>query len=65
VSKALAPWLIPLAMVVAIAATTISWWIGGIAVAAAIGYAIHLRLEYLKEHPPEPELRRRNFWDFR
>jgi hypothetical protein len=63
--KALAPWVVPLALMIGIAAVAISYWFLAIPVVLIAGAGVPLRLRYLKEHPPEAELRRRNFWDLR
>jgi hypothetical protein len=68
----LTPWLLPLAMVAAIGiaealgsvglgGSTVVWLILFLAGAGAL---IRLRLQYLKKHPPDPELTHRPFWRF-
>jgi len=53
-------------LVVAVIAIAISTWVGiAVALLVILGGVPYLRLVYLKEHPPDPELRHRNFWDVR
>jgi hypothetical protein len=41
-------------------------WLGVLVfLVVALGVLPYLRLQHLKAHPPNPELRRRNFWDLR
>lgn len=62
----LLPWLLPLAIVAGLIGITVSVWLGVLIVLVLlIGVLPYLRLQHLKQHPPDPELRRRNFWDFR
>jgi hypothetical protein len=62
----LAPWLIPLALVVGIIAVAVSVSLGVVLLVVLLLLVVpYLRLQYLKQHPPNPELRHRNFWDFR
>lgn len=61
----LLPWLLPLTIVVALVAAAISFWLLTALVAAMLLGLGYLRLQSLNRDPPNPELRRRNFWDFR
>jgi len=62
----LAPWLIPLAMLIGVASAAIALWLCAVVLLVCAGVILpYLRLQYLKDHPPDPELRRRNFWDLR
>ena len=61
----LLPWLIPLGMVAGLIAIAVSVWFGVLMYFVLLFGAGYLRLQYLKQHPPDPELRHRNFWDFR
>lgn len=64
--KWLIPWLLPLLMVIAVLALALSVALGlailGILLCGVLPY---LRYRSLKRDPPEPELRRKNFWDLR
>jgi hypothetical protein len=60
------PWLPPLGLVIGVIALSISVGLGVVVlVVVALGLLPYLRLQHLKEHPPDPELRRRNFWQGR
>ena len=62
----LLPWLFPLMLIVGLAAVAISAVLGLVVLGVLLlGVVPYLRLQYLKQHPPNPELRRRNFWDLR
>jgi hypothetical protein len=62
----LGPWLLPLIVIVGVIAVAVSFWLGlAVLLVLAFGVIPYLRLQYLKRHPPDPELHHRNFWDFR
>ncbi|HEY2436936.1 MAG TPA: hypothetical protein VGH93_07125 [Solirubrobacteraceae bacterium] len=66
IPRSLAPWLLPLLLVAGVIAIAVSFWLGLLVLVALLfGVIPYLRLQYLKQHPPDPELRRRTFWDFR
>ena len=66
VPKWLVPWLVPVGVVFGVIAVAVSIWLGALLLLALVlGVIPYLRAQYLKQHPPDPELRRRNFWDFR
>jgi hypothetical protein len=55
-----------LGLVVVVIAIAISVWLGiAVVLLLLLGGVPYLRLQYLKQHPPDRELRHRNFWDFR
>ena len=64
----LLPWVIPLAVAVAVGLAAISITFTAIAlgmvVAIAVAVFAGMRLQYLKRHPPEPELVHKPFWKF-
>ena len=62
----LAPWLVPAGVVFGAIAVAVSIWLGALSfLVLMFGVMPYLRGQYLKQHSPDPELRRRNFWDFR
>jgi formate hydrogenlyase subunit 4 len=61
----LGPWLVPLALLASVVAVAISKWLGiAVVVICASTLLPYLRLQHLKRHPPDPELRSRKFWEF-
>jgi hypothetical protein len=66
IPKWLLPWLFPIIVIVGLVAVSISVLLGMLVLFALFwGLVLYVRAQNLKEHPPNPELRRRNFWDFR
>jgi hypothetical protein len=65
IPKWLLPWLFPIIVIVGLVAVSISVLLGVLVLVALFWGLAYVRAQYLKEHPPNPELRRRNFWDFR
>lgn len=66
IPRSVAPWFLPLLLVAGAIAIAVSFWLGLLVMVALLfGVIPYLRLQYLKQRPTAPELRRRNFWDFR
>jgi hypothetical protein len=66
IPKWLLPWLFPIIVIVGLVAVSISVLLGLLVLFALFwGFVLYRRAQSLKEHPPNPELRRRNFWDLR
>jgi hypothetical protein len=63
--KWLLPWLFPLVLLAGLVTAAVSFWLGLVVLFALVGVLVRLRLANLRDNPPEPELQRRNFWDFR
>jgi hypothetical protein len=64
--KWLMPWLVPLFLAAGVIVLTVSLLAGTLLLAALVlGVLPYLRILYLRQHPPDPELRRPNFWGFR
>lgn len=61
----LLPWLIPVALVLGLVAVSVSTVLGWLFLALVVGVLVSMRVQDLRDHPPNPELRRRNFWDLR
>ncbi len=60
----LAPWLIPLALLIGVIGAAVELWVGlAVLVVFACVLLPYLRIRHLREHPPDPELRHRNFWE--
>jgi hypothetical protein len=64
-SRSLLPWVVPLVLVLAVVAFAIGGEIALLAVSVIVlaGLAA-VRLRYLKDHPPDPELVSKPFWKF-
>ncbi len=65
VPKWLLPWVFPLVVVVGLIMVAVSVWLGMVVLLVLVVGVVRLRLRYLKQNPPDPELRHRNFWDLR
>lgn len=70
--KWLGPWVIPIALVVGVLGGVVASSAGiqadaiiyFLLIAVFVGLLARLRLRYLKEHPPDPELQHKPFWRF-
>mgnify|MGYP001351685620 CR=1 FL=1 len=64
----LLPWVVPLAVAVVVVLFAISTTVATIAVVVIVVICLaglaKLRVQYLKNHPPDPGLVRKPFWKF-
>lgn len=64
----LLPWVVPLVVAVVVVLFAISSTVAMIAVAVILVICLvglaRMRVQYLKNHPPDPELVRKPFWKF-
>jgi hypothetical protein len=64
----LLPWVVPVAMAVAVMLTATSSIVAEVVLVVVVVVCLAglaaLRVRYLKEHPPDPELVHKPFWKF-
>lgn len=59
----LTPWVLPLFVIAAVIAAAVAVWLElAVLLVFVLGVVPNQRLQHVKEHPPDPERRRRNFW---
>lgn len=63
--KWLIPWLVPIGLAIAVILVVINVWVGAafLLVVLCVGLP-YLRIQYLKQHPPDPELKKKRFGGF-
>jgi hypothetical protein len=65
VPRGLIPWAVPTAIVVIVVVTATLGMIGAtVLLVLLVSGLVTMRVRYLKDHPPEPELETKPFWKF-